>query len=100
MIDSFNQVESYKQLIINITNQCGLTPGMAYYVLRDVEHELYKVYSEQAKEQEEPDEIINEEIEVTDPKIIESINENTEKLSQQISDYNNALKEEKENETN
>lgn len=47
MFDNYQSIEQYRQSIINLTNNCGLTPGMAFYVLKDVMHELHLVYQEE-----------------------------------------------------
>lgn len=53
MFDHYNQIESYKQEVINLTNQSGLTVGMAFYVLKDILNELYLVYLQQKDKLEE-----------------------------------------------
>lgn len=89
MFDHFNQIESYKQQIVNLTNNSGLSVGMAFYVLKDVLNELYLVYLEQKDNAE-----VYEDKEYT-----ENINVNPQAtMIEELTEEE--LKEQMENETN
>jgi hypothetical protein len=88
MFDHYNYIESYKQKIVEITNNSGLTIGMAYYVLKDVLNELNLLYLKQKdnfenfKEEEfvEEVEVPTEQIyegEVDEKELMEEINNET-----------------------
>lgn len=71
MFNYYNQIESYKQAVVNLTNESGLSVGMAFYVLKDVLNELYLVYLQQRDKVDEYEEKQHEEtIEVEVPHIL------------------------------
>lgn len=89
MFDHYNQIEKYRENLVYLTNNSGLTVGTAYYVLKDVLHELYLVYIQQKDtENEYQDEEYKETIDV-DPEYTK-----VEDISEKV------LMEEEENETN
>ena len=89
MFDHYNQIEKYRENLVYLTNSSGLTVGTAYYVLKDVLHELYLVYMQQKDTEDEyQDEEYQETIDI-DPEQTK-----IEDVSKE------ALMEELENETN
>lgn len=87
MFDNYTSVEQYRHQIIDLINNCGLTPGMAFYVLKDVMHDLYAVY-ESEKNEDFSDQTHTQEV------VVNSEGELVEELSLQ------ELEEEVKHETN
>lgn len=49
----FNKdIESYRQKIIDLTNNCGLTVGTALFVIKDIYRDLEQLYYSTIKEEE------------------------------------------------
>lgn len=70
MLDGYNQIEAYKKIIIDATNNCGLTIGTAYYVLKDVLNDIYLLYLDQKYNPGQEETHHEEVIELEEPVII------------------------------
>lgn len=43
-MEYLESIERYRENLISLINNCGLNPGTAYYVLKDVLRDLEKTY--------------------------------------------------------
>ncbi len=56
-------IKQFADQLLSLVNHCGLTPGTAYYILKDMTNQVERIYLEGAK-QLPKEQIIEKQIEI------------------------------------
>lgn len=81
-MDNIVNIEKFRQSLIDVINNAGVTVAIGYYVVKDIYRDLEKVYQDTLKEE------------------LTSSMESTETMDVPFIQVNDVKEEEKENETN
>lgn len=81
-MDSIVNIEKFRQSLVDVINNAGVTVAIGYYVVKDIYRDLEKVYQDTLKEE------------------LTSSMESTETMDVPLIQVNDVKEEEEENETN